>query len=90
MTSFDKFICGGIAEHSCPETGVEAYNYMRGLNKIGQSLIDSTTGQATKFWYPGDPVAGTGWLDGQHREKKFLMSSGPFTFAEGDTQEFVE
>ncbi len=89
MTSFDKFICGGVPEFSCPQTGVEAYNFMQGLNKIGQSIIDSTTGLATKFWHPGDPVAGTGWLDNRHSDKYALMSSGPFTFADGDTQEVV-
>jgi hypothetical protein len=89
MTSFDKFVCGGQIEFSCPETGVEAYNFMQGLNKFGQAFIDSTTGLTTKFWHPGDPVAGTGWLDGQPRDKYILISSGPFTFVDGDTQEVV-
>ncbi len=89
MTSFDKFICGGTPVFSCPNTGVEAYNFMRGQNKIGESIIDSTTGLATKFWHAGDPVTGTGWLDGRHSDKHALLSSGPFTFADGDTQEVV-
>ena len=61
MTSFDKFVCGGLPEFSCPQTGVRAYNFMQGLNKIGQSIIDSTTGLATKFWHPREPA---GWIAG--------------------------
>jgi len=89
MTAFDKFICGGPPPFSCPNTGVEAYQYMQGFNKFGQAIIDSTTGQTTRFWHPGDPVAGSGWLDGRPGDRHFLMSSGPFALADGDTQEVV-
>jgi hypothetical protein len=45
---------------------------------------------------PGDPVAGEGWYEGPGwpggewpSDRRFLMSSGPFTMAPGDTQEVV-
>ena len=37
----------------------------------------------------GDPVAGTGWLDENPADRRFMLTAGPFTFAPGDTQEVV-
>ncbi len=56
--------------------------------------------QTTKFTYAGDPVSKTGWIDGLGKswssgysvvpgERRFMMSSGPFAMALGDTQEVV-
>lgn len=89
MTSFSKYIGGGPPQYSDPEVASEAYIYMQGFDKIGNPIIDPTTGQPTKFWHTGDPTADTGWLDDSHSDKRFLMSSGPFTLAAGDTQEVV-
>lgn len=92
MTAFSKYIRGGGNDFGDPELAVEAYSYMTGLNRIGKPIIDPNTGQATKFAHPGDPVTGTGWLDPQSHpaaDRRFLMSSGPFTLAPGDSQEVV-
>lgn len=49
-----------------------------------------------KFPLSGDPVAGTGFLDGQGTQyslapgdRRIVLSSGPFQLAPGDTQELV-
>ena len=89
LTSFAKYINGGPPQLSDPENGPEAYNFMKGLDPFGAPIIDETTGLETKFWHAGDPVTGTGWLDTDHDDKRFLMNSGPFTLAAGDTQEIV-
>jgi hypothetical protein len=47
------------------------------------------TGQITKFIHAGDPVTRQGWLDSSPSDRRFLMSSGPFKLAVGDTQEVV-
>jgi len=89
MTSLAKYINGGPPQFSDPENGPEMYNFMNGLDALGGQIIDPTTGNVTSFWHPGDPVAGTGWLDDEHKDKRYLMNSGPFTLAAGDTQEVV-
>lgn len=89
MVSFAKYINGGPPQYSDPENGPEAYNFMNGFDALGDPIPDPTTGQNTKFWHAGDPVTGTGWLDPEHGDKRFLMNSGPFTLAAGDTQEVV-
>jgi hypothetical protein len=56
-------------------------------------FIDPTTGQPSAFFGSGDPLSGRGWVDGEPyrrpADRRMLMSVGPFTFAEGDTQEIV-
>src|SRR5205823_14792300 len=67
----------------------ETYNYMRGLFPDGRVVIDPTTGRVTRYFHPGDPVARTGWLDSNPSDRRFMLSSGPFTMAPGDSQEVV-
>ncbi len=63
------------------------YQALRGIPVRGP-----LTGEPTLFWLNGDPVTGTGWIDGMldpPGDRRFMMSSGPFTMALGDTQEFT-
>jgi len=72
---------------------------MRGLPTVPRGppdplpLIDPTTGlPAGPFWLYGDPVAGTGWIDGLIEgpgDRRLLLSTGPFAMAIGDTQEVI-
>jgi len=84
MTSFNKYING-----TDPGNNVESYNYMQGLNIDGTDVIDPITGTKTNFFHSGDPVTGEGWLDNNSADRRYMMSSGPFTMAPGDTQEVV-
>ncbi|MBI5868822.1 MAG: hypothetical protein HZB43_11150 [candidate division Zixibacteria bacterium] len=84
MTSFNKYING-----TDPDSPQEIYNYMMGLQPDGTDLVDPVTGQVTKFFVSGDPVANTGWLDDTPADRRFMQSAGPFTMAPGDTQEVV-
>ncbi|MEO8168578.1 MAG: hypothetical protein ABI623_10035, partial [bacterium] len=55
-------------------------------------LINPTTLTGSRFWSSGDPVLHYGWLDGTPLvagDRDFIMSSGPFAMAVGDTQEVV-
>ena len=67
-----------------PQTGGEVYNFMQGRWRDGTPITnDGGTGigdgPVTKFMYPGDPEAGTGWLDSAPADRRFLMTTGPFT-----------
>ena len=84
LASFNKYING-----TDPSSSTQTYNYMQGLNPDGSILINPTNGQVTTFQVSGDPVLGTGWLDTNPGDRRFLLTTGPFTMAPGDTQDIV-
>lgn len=74
------------------EGTVQMYNFLQG--RVGKSgeFFKTPQGQPTTFVLPGDPVTGTGWLDGLQLpagDRRIGLSSGPFTMAINDTQEIV-
>ncbi|MCO6473868.1 MAG: T9SS type A sorting domain-containing protein [Melioribacteraceae bacterium] len=97
-TGFAFFI-GGSSIYRDPrqsdyEGTLEVYNYLQGKVWNGEPFIDPNTGLETKFCVPGDPVEGIGWYEGDGWEggpypgdRRYLLSSGKFNLASGDTQE---
>jgi hypothetical protein len=59
----------------------------------GSPFINPLTGQPTKFTMDGDPGTGQGWVDGMAgltpQDRRMCLVTGPFTMANGDTQELV-
>ena len=89
MTSFAKFTRMAPQGQKDPINVQEVYHYMTGYWQDGSPYINPITGDTTKFIHTGDPVTGTGNLDFNGDDRRFLMSSGPFTLAVGDTQVIV-
>lgn len=71
----------------------EFYNFFQGKYPgNGEPFVNPATGEITKFALNGDPVTGTGWLDGSlfpPGDRRMGSSSGPFNMAPGDTQEVI-
>ncbi len=100
LTAFTVYI-NSIERFRDPQQGVaqgsiEFYYYLTGFIWNGNPFIDPHTGQAVKFCVPGDPVAGTGWYEGDGwpggeapDDRRHVMASGPITLAPGDSQEVV-
>ena len=98
MTSFTIWLCGSDMYYD-PQQGIyqgsiEMYNQMNGLLSSGNPMLNPISGQNTKFALDGDPVNDIGWYEGGAWEascgdRKFVMNSGPFDFAPGDSQEVV-
>lgn len=86
MTSFAKYTNGAPAGRGDPINVAEVYNYMTGFWQDGSPFINPLTNQPTKFVHDGDPASNSGNLDSSPSDRRFLMSSGPFTLAVGDTQ----
>ena len=86
MTSFNKYING-----TDPQNLTWTYQYMNGLDAStgGTPLIDPTNGDTVKFFGLGDPVAGTGWIDNTSSDRRYMLTTGPFDFAPGDSTEIV-
>jgi len=78
---------------------IQFYQMLRGMPPTPQGPPDPPmldypvgSGRFTPYWLSGDPVAGTGWLDGvidQPGDRRICLSSGPFSMSLGDTQELV-
>ena len=49
-------------------------------------MVDPVSGDTTTYQFPGNPVAGSGWLDPNPDDKRIILSAGPFTMEPGDTQ----
>jgi hypothetical protein len=69
---------------------------MQGFLWDGSNFIDPNTNLPTHFCLAGDPVEGTGWYEGLGwpggpvpSDRRFLLSTGKFNMAAGDTQEVV-
>jgi hypothetical protein len=106
MTGFSYFSAG--SPYTDPPGGSDDYlagsgqwwKMLRGYAPLG----DFTTSDdpyafppevgASKFPLSGDPVKGTGWIDGAGEDwsfvtgdRRLLINTGPFSLAPGDTQE---
>ena len=81
------------------------YQYLQGIWADGSKMCFGGNGfnptscaQTTDFAWPGDPVTGAFWSErntddtgtaNPPSDRRFLMSTGPFTMNPGDTQEIV-
>ncbi|MBI5019829.1 MAG: hypothetical protein HZB59_00130 [Ignavibacteriales bacterium] len=92
MTSYLKY-SNDATKLGNPNNGQEVYNYMLGLDRNGDAILDDTTHLPSKFMYPGDPnfdLSLTNWIESEAGgDRRFMMSAGPFNMAPGDSQEIV-
>ncbi|MDZ7820642.1 MAG: hypothetical protein U5N26_01835 [Candidatus Marinimicrobia bacterium] len=104
MTSFGWFAAGSnitdppLGEY---EGTLMFYNLIRGyiptddvLNPTPWRIGNVSSNATTMYPLSGDPVAGTGDLDGENEyfnpgDRRICLSSGPFDFEPGDVQEIV-
>jgi hypothetical protein len=97
MTAYVFFTQGNAAfadPLQGPNGDVQWYRLMNGTTApAGVPFVDPNTNQTVKFCLAGDPVTGTGWIDGQGglaaADRRICLVTGPFTMAVGDTQELV-
>ncbi len=71
-----------------PSSVQQTFNYMKGLHSDGTPFLDQND-NPTKFYAWGDPVAGTGYLDTNPSDRRFMLISGPFTLPADSTQTIV-
>ncbi len=101
MSGFNLYIGGNSSTYKDVEIGKsgsnkEIYNNLRGRTGSGSTYFDPVQGFPTCYSVPGDPVGETGWYEGSGwpsgpsaGDRRYLMDSGPFNMAPGDTQEVV-
>ena len=99
MTSFTYFGAGSsISDPSFSYAGsLQFFNLMEGFLPRPEYPVqipwtDPATGEETKFALSGDPVSGSGWVDGVQLppgDRRLVMASGPFSMVLGDDADVV-
>lgn len=101
LTAFYYFVNENNTPYSDPDldnynTGtLYFWNLVRGrIPQTGElfPIPDNAGGGSTKFPLSGDPVTGTGYLDGtikEAKDRRYGQASGPFLLKAGDKQEIV-
>lgn len=69
-----------------PSSLDSSYNMMKGLWLDGSPMVRTITQDTTRFVFDGDPWDHTGWLQTFSTDGAVMISTGPFTFAPGDSQ----
>ena len=87
---------GGSAILADPATAQIVRNYqIGGLDMNGNPIIPTQWGTGAtastnpNFFYSGDPITGTGWIDITPDDKRTFTSMGPFHLAPADTQDII-
>lgn len=94
MSSFTQYIQSDPTLGD-PDTQQEGRNYMVGLNQQGNVFdplthgVGGTSDSDVNFWYSGDPVDATGWLQTVASDQRMLLNTGPFRMDPGDMQDIV-
>jgi len=100
MTSFTYFGAGSSISDpdlSSYNGSLQFFNLMEGFLPRPEYPVqipwtDLSTGEITNFALSGDPVTGSGWVDGVQLppgDRRLVMASGPFVMNLGDTANVV-
>jgi PKD repeat protein len=82
MTSFGRLL------KSANEPFNKTSSYRR-LAGVLPDIAPANCGRDTRFEASGDPIYGTGCLDTNPADRRFLVSTGPFALAPGDSQTVI-
>ena len=95
FSSFSGYT-NSISNLNDPNNATEARNYqLGGIDKFGVPIYppDWGTGGTPQsdpsYFFSGSPISGNGWIDNIPNNKRFLVNTGPFQLAIGDTQDVV-
>lgn len=89
MSAYNVFVNSGGSCLGDPDNAVNAYNFLRGKDGCGNTLINWVTGNPTQYKYSGNAVTLTGWYDSTSDDKRQVLSCGPISMASGSEQFFV-
>jgi len=100
IASFIEYINGDPTLND-PDNREAARNYMLGKTRQGDDIdpcsfsYGSVQGGVNcnsvdpRFWYSGDPVNGTGWINTLPADSRQMTNTGPFTLKKNEEKEIV-
>lgn len=84
MSGHNRFIGGADICSVIPDEAVPAYNFMRGKDGCGNTMINWVYNYPTTYRYNSSLCPRTGWYDSAGADKKHFMSTGPFKLNSGE------
>ena len=91
-TNQDPYLTDPV-QGSYEEGAVRFYRFLQGkIGITGEYFINPITGLPTTYALSGNPITGTGWVDGIQQspgDRRLGLSTGPIVMAPGDTQTVV-
>ena len=101
LSSFSQYFQSTPLELSDPNTRQEARNYLLGVDKFGNALDPCTWAFGNvlggvncaeidnRYWYSGDPVTQTGWIQNLPNDQRQMSNTGPFKLIAGQPVDIV-
>jgi hypothetical protein len=101
LSSFSQYFQSDPVELSDPNNRHEARNYLLGVDKFGNSLDPCTWSFGNvlggvncadvdnRYWYSGDPVTQTGWIQNLSNDQRQMSNTGPFKLIAGQPVDIV-
>ena len=82
MTTF-IYYDNNDSPHGNPNNAGDIWNYFRAIWQDYTPITEGGRGlnpenPPTDFMFSGDPESGTGWLDSESDDRRFIMTTGPF------------
>lgn len=89
MTSFVFYNNNDDPVNGNPQSGKDVWNFMRSIWRNDQPITQGGSGADPEaprayFMFDGDPETGSGWLDDNADDRRFLMTTGPFSMEAWD------
>ncbi|HCY76179.1 MAG TPA: hypothetical protein DHV28_09685 [Ignavibacteriales bacterium] len=100
IASFIQYINGDPTLND-PDNREAARNYMLGKTRQGDDIDPCTFSYGSvqggvncnsvdpRFWYSGDPVTSTGWINTLAADSRQMTNTGPFTLKKNEEKEIV-
>jgi hypothetical protein len=89
MSAYNVFINNGGSCLGDPGNSVSAYNFMRGKDGCGNTILNWVWGYPTTYKYSGNAYQHQGWYDSTSGDKRQILSCGPFSMNSGQEQFLV-
>lgn len=89
MSGYNVFVNSGGSCLGDPNNAVNAYNFMRGKDGCGNTMINWITGGPSQYKYNGSGELRLGWFDSVMGDKRQLLNCGPFSMNSGSEQFLV-
>ncbi|MBE2219170.1 MAG: T9SS type A sorting domain-containing protein [Ignavibacteria bacterium] len=89
MSAYNVFVSTGGSCLGDPNNAAAAYNFLKGKDGCGNTMINWAREHPTTYKYSGIAFQQLGWYDSSAGDKRQILSCGPFSMNSGNEQYIV-